>query len=90
MMMCDAARGRFRLSMVCFMVMAGLMGILTGCDGGGGSNGDDENPPTAVIDAIAPNPADEGQLVTFTGRGSDSDGSVAGYKWSSSISGDLD
>ena len=37
----------------------------------------------------APNPADEGQAVTFTGHGSDTDGVITAYKWNSSLSGDL-
>ncbi|HPD47145.1 MAG TPA: PKD domain-containing protein [Anaerohalosphaeraceae bacterium] len=45
--------------------------------------------PTAVIDSITPNPAKTGQTVTFTGHGSDSDGSIVAYRWESSIDGPL-
>lgn len=45
------------------------------------------NPPTATIDSITPNPADVGDLVSFTGHGDDSDGSVISYEWVSSIDG---
>ena len=45
------------------------------------------DPPTAVIDSISPNPADEGVSVSFQGTGSDSDGSVVDWEWSSSIDG---
>lgn len=45
--------------------------------------------PTAVIDAIAPAPAEQGQLVTFTGHATDVDGSIAAYEWSSSRDGVL-
>ena len=45
--------------------------------------------PTAYIDSIAPNPAQEGQVVTLTGHGEDRDGEVIGYNWRSSIDGDL-
>jgi len=46
--------------------------------------------PTAVIDSIKPNPkAIEGELVSFSGHGEDSDGSIAAYDWSSSVDGSL-
>ena len=45
----DAVHGKFRWSMICSMVMAGLLGILAGCSGGGGGGNDDENPPAAMI-----------------------------------------
>ena len=38
-------------------------------------------PPTAIIDDISPNPAEEGEAVTFTGHGEDPDGSVVGWLW---------
>ena len=43
--------------------------------------------PTATIDSITPNPADVGEIVTFTGHGEDPDGSIAGYSWESNIDG---
>jgi hypothetical protein len=46
-------------------------------------------PPTAVIDSISPSPAGEGQPVTFGGHGVDTDGSIVGYNWRSSIDGQL-
>jgi lysophospholipase L1-like esterase len=46
-------------------------------------------PPTATIDSILPNPALPGETVTLTGSGSDSDGTVTGYNWRSSIDGQL-
>lgn len=45
--------------------------------------------PTAYIDSISPNPADQGQLVQFKGHGSDMDGAIVAYKWRSSIDGIL-
>jgi hypothetical protein len=45
--------------------------------------------PTASIDSVQPNPASLGTSVTFQGRGSDDDGSVVGYRWRSSLDGDL-
>ena len=44
-------------------------------------------PPTAYIDSISPNPATQGEIVSFTGHGYDSDGSVVAYNWCSSIDG---
>jgi len=46
-------------------------------------------PPTATIDSITPSPAEPGQVVTFTGHGTDSDGTVSGYQWESDIDGVL-
>ena len=47
------------------------------------------NPPTATIDSVVPNPADAGEVVTFTGHGGDGDGTIAAYSWSSDIDGSL-
>ncbi|MCB1124993.1 MAG: pre-peptidase C-terminal domain-containing protein, partial [Verrucomicrobiae bacterium] len=43
--------------------------------------------PLAIIDSVAPNPADAGVTVTFTGHGDDVDGSIIGYEWRSSVDG---
>jgi hypothetical protein len=48
---------------------------------------DANNPPTAVIDSISPNPALPGQPVTFEGHGTDTDGTITGYSWRSSLDG---
>ena len=45
--------------------------------------------PTATIDTISPSPADEGNEVSFSGSGSDNDGTVVGYEWRSNIDGNL-
>lgn len=47
------------------------------------------NPPTAIIDTITPNPATAGQVIQFTGHGTDTDGTIAAYKWQSNIDGNL-
>mgnify|MGYP002153775694 CR=1 FL=1 len=41
--------------------------------------------PTAYIDSISPNPAEQGQTVSFSGHGSDPDGHIVEYNWRSSI-----
>jgi hypothetical protein len=46
-------------------------------------------PPMAYIDSIEPSPANEGQTVNFEGHGTDANGSIVAYRWSSSIDGDL-
>ena len=46
-------------------------------------------PPVAVIDSISPSPARFDAEVTFNGSGSDSDGTVIAYEWSSNIEGFL-
>ena len=37
--------------------------------------------PTASIDDISPNPTYPGKLITFTGSGADSDGTIEAYEW---------
>jgi len=46
-------------------------------------------PPVATIDSILPNPAPPGEEVTFIGYGTDSDGTIEGYRWRSSLDGNL-
>jgi len=47
-----------------------------------------ERPEPTIVE-ITPNPANEGESVTFRGEGSDEDGSVIAYAWNSSIDGQL-
>ncbi len=49
----------------------------------------ENQPPTAYIDDISPNPARPGENITFSGHGVDTDGSVVAYHWRSSIDGFL-
>jgi len=53
------------------------------------THADPNHPPTAFIDEISPNPAEEGDTVTFSGHGTDADGSIVSYYWSSSSAGSL-
>ncbi|MBN1455934.1 MAG: hypothetical protein JW945_06770 [Methanomicrobia archaeon] len=47
-------------------------------------------PPTAFIDSITPNPSVQTlDLITFSGNGTDTDGIVVAYNWSSSLDGSL-
>ena len=46
-------------------------------------------PPSAVIDEITPNPAQEGGSVFFRGHGVDQDGTITAYRWFSSKDGML-
>jgi PKD repeat protein len=46
-------------------------------------------PPTATIDSISPSPAKSGESVTFSGHGTDIDGTIVGYTWTSSRDGTL-
>ena len=45
--------------------------------------------PTAKIEEISPTPSDRGEEVYFRGRGEDADGEIAGYRWFSSVEGEL-
>lgn len=49
----------------------------------------DNVPPTAYIDSVSPNPSTRGDTISFSGHGSDPDGSVAAYKWRSSLDGTI-
>ena len=45
--------------------------------------------PTAYIDSIVPGEVAQGEAVTFTGHGTDSDGTVVAYRWTSSNDGEI-
>lgn len=49
----------------------------------------DKISPVATLISITPNPAAEGDEITFNGSGVDDDGTVVGYNWTSSIDGPL-
>lgn len=59
----------------------------------GGSNQDlyplVNQKPVATIDSVTPNPATEGQTVSFSGHGEDYDGDITGYNWRSTMDGQL-
>jgi hypothetical protein len=46
-------------------------------------------PPVAYIDSIIPVESSAGELVSFDGHGTDTDGTVVAYRWRSSIDGEL-
>jgi len=46
-------------------------------------------PPIAYINEISPSPATQGESVSFSGHGTDPDGSIVAYEWRSSIDGFL-
>ena len=46
-------------------------------------------PPVAYIDSISPSEVAVGETVTLVGHGIDTDGTVVGYQWRSSIDGDI-
>ena len=45
--------------------------------------------PTAAIVSIDPESAFEGEVITFSGTGSDTDGNIAAYRWRSGIDNEL-
>jgi PKD repeat protein len=47
------------------------------------------NPPVAQITSITPNPAEVEEVISFAGQGTDTDGSIVEYLWTSSIDGQL-
>jgi len=50
---------------------------------------DSNHLPNAYIDSISPTGVTVGDLMTFTGHGTDTDGTVVAYRWRSSIDGEL-
>ena len=46
-------------------------------------------PPTGAIGSISPSLVEEGTITSFTGSGSDSEGAIVAYRWSSSLDGEL-
>jgi len=46
-------------------------------------------PPKAYIDSISPDDPSSGEMVSFTGHGTDSDGNIVAYRWRSSVDGEL-
>ena len=59
-----------------------LLVLVTVACGGGGNK-----LPAAYLDSISPEGAVKGEAVTFTGHGTDADGGVTGWEWTSSIDG---
>lgn len=55
--------------------------VLAGCRG--------NQAPAAYIDSIVPPEATQGETVTFTGHGTDADGSVVAYRWTSNLDGEI-
>jgi len=51
--------------------------------------GDSNQPPTAYIDLISPDEAAPGESISFTGHGTDTDGTIVAYRWSSNVDGQL-
>ncbi len=45
--------------------------------------------PVAHIDSISPNPATQGQTVSFEGHGEDDDGTIIEFEWTSNINGEI-
>ena len=60
--------------------------LLAGCSSDSPAS---NQPPEAHIGSISPAEPTEGQTVTFIGQGTDADGDVVGYYWSSDLDGEL-
>jgi len=68
------------------LLLASVLLILSGCFPASVTANE---PPEARIISISPKVVSEGQAVTLTGEGTDSDGEVVGYLWRSSLDGEL-
>ncbi len=77
--------------LVAIAVVIGLifMVALASCLPVARSNLSGNQPPTAVIDSVAPTEVAYGDRVTFVGHGVDADGDIVAYVWKSSIDGEL-
>ena len=60
--------------------------ILAGCSF---ASPQSNEPPEANIISISSEVVAEGEMVTFTGQGTDADGEVVGYRWRSDLDGEL-
>ncbi len=60
--------------------------LLAGCSS---DSPPSNQPPEASISSILPAEPTEGEAVAFIGQGTDADGDVAGYYWSSDLDGEL-
>lgn len=60
--------------------------ILAGCSF---ASPQSNEPPEANITSISSEVVAEGEMVTFTGQGTDADGEVVGYRWRSDLDGEL-
>ncbi len=79
----------FSLITVLFISLTGCFTITIPDDAIPGKVITTNQPPVAYIDAINPVTATPGDSVTFNGHGTDSDGTIIGYEWRSSLSGVL-
>ena len=68
---------------VALIVLVSLFLLPLGC--GKAAN----SAPTAYIDSITPSLATAGEAVTFNGHGTDTDGTVVAYSWTSSMDGSI-
>jgi hypothetical protein len=64
-----------------------LLLLMTGCEYLPGERGNES--PVAYIDSITPAEAADSETVSFTGHGTDSDGTVVAYRWRSDLDGEL-
>ncbi|MFC2009038.1 PKD domain-containing protein [Chloroflexota bacterium] len=60
--------------------------ILAGCSF---ASPQSNEPPEASVTSISSEVVAEGEMVTFTGQGTDADGEVVGYSWRSDLDGEL-
>jgi hypothetical protein len=72
------------------IVLSLIIVVLAGCSSGEVPTNDRVNQmPLAFIDAIVPVESETGGIVQFKGHGTDQDGKIVSYRWSSSLDGQL-
>ena len=75
--------GAFKFTLPCILLLLlSCVPVSFGCPG---SN----QPPSAIIDSITPGTAAAGTGISFTGHGTDPNGTVVAYRWRSSLDGEI-
>ena len=64
-----------------------LLLLTAGCEYLPGERGNES--PVAHIDSITPAEAADSETVSFTGHGTDSNGTIVAYRWRSDLDGEL-
>lgn len=72
---------KFTLSLVILLSLS-CIPVSFGCPGA-------NQPPTATIDSITPDTPVVGTVISFTGHGTDPNGTVVAYRWRSNLDGEI-
>jgi hypothetical protein len=75
--------GACKFTLGCVLLLSlSCVPVSFGCPGA-------NQPPTAAIDSITPDTPAAGAVISFTGHGTDPNGTVVAYRWRSSLNGEI-